>query len=117
MSDIAGVDHEGRFYRHRLDFADRLLERADRVGIGRLVEADMAVADLQEAQPGRLGGLRRADKAERARYPARNGPEHAGAGPGHAFQHPPAANAAAMFIVIAHRQSPWTLAWVHGRYR
>ena len=48
MGDVAGMDHKGRLHRQRLDLADGFLERAERVGIGRLVEADMAVADLQE---------------------------------------------------------------------
>ncbi len=55
MADVAGVDHEGRLDRHRLDLADRLFKRAERIRVGRLVEADMAVADLQEGQAGRLG--------------------------------------------------------------
>jgi hypothetical protein len=63
MGDVAGVDHEGRLHRHRLDLVDRLLERAERVRIGRLVEADMAVADLQEGQAGGLASrLRLADR-------------------------------------------------------
>ena len=32
------------------DLADRLPQRAERVGIGGLVEADMAVADLEEGE-------------------------------------------------------------------
>jgi hypothetical protein len=93
---------------------DRFLERADRVRIGRLVEADMAVADLQEGQPFRFGRLCRADKAQRARHAARNGPEHAGAGPGHAFKDAAAAHPAPviMVVVIAHEKSPWSLDWV-----
>src|SRR6202171_3930523 len=78
MGDVAGVDHEGRFYRYRLDLVDGFLEGADRVGVGRLVEADMAVADLQERQAGRLCRLRRTDKPERAGDAARNGPENGG---------------------------------------
>ena len=70
-----------------LTLADRLFERAERIGIGRLVEADMAVADLQEREAVRF--LRRglADDAERVRHAAGNGPQHAGADPGHAFEH------------------------------
>ena len=72
MRDVAGVDHEGRLHRHRLDPIDGLFQRADRVGIGRLIEADMAVADLQEGQAGRLllGGPGRVDEAERAWHAA-----------------------------------------------
>ena len=46
MGDIAGMNDEGWLHAKRLDLADRFLERAEGVGIGRLVEPDMAVADL-----------------------------------------------------------------------
>ena len=49
MRDIAGMNDEGWLHRQGLDLVDRLFERADGVGIGGLVETDMAVADLQEA--------------------------------------------------------------------
>ena len=62
MADVAGVNHERRLYRHRLDPVDRLLQRAARVRIGRLVEADMAVADLQEGEAGGLGRQRGFDQ-------------------------------------------------------
>ena len=94
MGDVAGVDHEGRLDRQRLDLVDGFFQRAERIGVGRLVEADMAVADLQEGErrPPPCG-MRLADQAERARHAARDRPEHAGAGPGHAFQHLAAAQA------------------------
>ena len=66
MGDIAGVNHEGRLDRHGLDLGDALFEGAQRVGVGRLVEADMAVADLQEGHAGRFGRHRRAHKPQRA---------------------------------------------------
>ena len=106
MGDVAGVDHERRLFRHRLDLVDGLLQRAERIGIGRLVEADMAVADLQERHPGGLGGQRRVDDAERARHAAGDGPEHAGACPGHAFQHAASADTVIVVVVIAHGKSP-----------
>ena len=45
------------------------------------------------------------DEAERAGHAAGNGPEHAGAGPGHALQHLAAADAAlvVVIVVVAHR--------------
>ena len=46
MGDIAGMNDEGWLHAQSLDLVDRFLERAERVGIGRLVEPDMAVADL-----------------------------------------------------------------------
>jgi len=102
------------FYRDQLDLVDRFLERADGVRIGRLVEADMAVADLQEGEPFRFGRLRRTDQSQRARHAARNGPEHAGAGPGHAFKDAAAAYSVPVIVVvvIAHDKSPWSLDWV-----
>src|SRR5215469_10493099 len=86
MADVAGVEHECRLLRQAIDLRDGLFERAERVGIGGLVEADMAVADLQERKTAALRGLRLAHNSERVRDAAGNGPEHAGATPGHAFQ-------------------------------
>ena len=86
VRNVAGVQHERRPRRYRLDPADRLLERALGVGVGGLVKAHVAVADLQEREPLALLGLRLAEKAERARHAARHGPQQAGAGPGHAFE-------------------------------
>jgi len=109
MADVAGVDHEGRFDRHGVDPDDGFLQRAERVRIGRLVEADMTVADLQERHPGGFGGECRADQPEGTRHAARNGPQHPGAGPGHAFQDPAAADAGIVIVVVielAHRLSP-----------
>ena len=50
MGDVAGVDHEGGLRRHRFDLGDGFAQRAERVGVGRLVEADVAVADLKEGE-------------------------------------------------------------------
>ncbi|HEX3524244.1 MAG TPA: hypothetical protein VHT52_19410 [Stellaceae bacterium] len=88
MADIAGMDEEGRLCRHCYDLVDRLGQRGARVGVGWQVEADMAVADLHKSEGGlrRLGGLRPADQAERARHPAAQGPNDAGARPRHALQ-------------------------------
>src|SRR5215469_12685598 len=86
MADVAGVEHECRLLRQAIDLRDGLFERAERVGIGGLVEPDMAVADLQERKAAALRGLRLAHNSERVRDAAGNGPEHARATPGHAFQ-------------------------------
>src|SRR6202140_3397060 len=80
------MDHEGRLLEQRDDLAYCLLKRAERIGIGRLVEADMAVADLQERQALNFLRLRLAHDAQRVRHAAGNGPQHAGADPGHAFE-------------------------------
>ena len=51
MGDIARMDHEGRARNNQfLDLADGLAKRAERVRIGWFIEADMAVADLQERE-------------------------------------------------------------------
>src|SRR6202040_3620242 len=86
MRDIAGMNDECWLRRERADLLDGFLERADGIRIGGLVEADMAVADLQEREPARRRSLRFADDADGARYPARHGPQHARSRPGHAFQ-------------------------------
>src|SRR5262249_59569876 len=54
VRDVPGVNHEGRFCRQRFDLGDGLFERTDHIGIGRLVEPDMAVTDLQEGELARL---------------------------------------------------------------
>ena len=61
---------------------------AERVRVGRLVEADVAVADLQEGE-GRGAPRRRPARWPRPidrGTPPRQRPEDAGAGPGHAFE-------------------------------
>src|SRR3984893_14157094 len=106
MGDIAGVNDEGWLDRKRIDLVQRFLERADRVRVRRLVESDMAVADLQEGQPARCDGLCFADNAHRARDAAGDGPQDAGTGPGHAFENFAPADAALVAVIRSHRQSP-----------
>jgi hypothetical protein len=50
MGDITRMDHEGGTGLQCLHLADRFAQRAEPVRIGWLVEADMAVADLQEGK-------------------------------------------------------------------
>ena len=50
VREIAGVQHERRRFGCRLDLRDRRAQRRGDVGVRRLVEADVAVADLDEAQ-------------------------------------------------------------------
>src|SRR4029450_11004662 len=64
-------------------------QRATRVGVGRLVEADMAVADLEEGEGWSLGGEHLVEQAQGFRHAARQGPQHASPGP-HAFEGAPA---------------------------
>src|ERR1700722_8126934 len=119
------MDHEAGLLRQRDDAADRFLERAERIRIGRLVEADMAVADLQAGEA--LGLLRRrlAHDAQRRRHAAGNGPQLAGADPGHAFENFTPVYA---IVAIAHCRSPkkrtgpkprrlWRLLWARSAGR
>ena len=63
MGQVAGVDHEVRGVPEAVDLVDRLGEGAGNVRVGGALEADVAVADLGEAQ-GRSGlGVRRAGGA------------------------------------------------------
>ena len=101
MGDVAGVDHEGRLLRQRADLGDRLLKRRQRVRVGRLVEADMAVADLQEGEGGGFRRLRLAEQAERFRHAAGDCPQNAGARPDHAFEGVAAADAFGLAIVVS----------------
>src|SRR5690349_14023758 len=98
VADIARVDHEAGLHRQQLDPVDRLAECRERIRIGRLVETDMAVADLKEGE--RCGhGFRgkRLAEAHGLWKAAAKGPEDPGARPSHAVEKAPAVNA--VFIV------------------
>jgi hypothetical protein len=71
MGNVPGVNHEGGLRFHRLHLGDRLAQGAECIGIGGFVEADMAVADLQEGEAGRLCCQRLTQQSHRLRYPAR----------------------------------------------
>ena len=87
MRDVAGVNDEGRFDRHRLHLGDGFAQRAERIRVRRLVEADVAVAHLQKRESSGFGGKRVADQSDRVGNAAADGPEHPGSRPDHAFQH------------------------------
>src|SRR5271166_1918123 len=108
MRNVSGVDHEGGLGWKRFDLRERLFEGADHIGISRLVEADMAVADLHETELARLGGQRSVDDPEGARDASGYGPQHPGAGPSHAFQDfsPAQAGISAALRGIAHGSPP-----------
>src|SRR3974390_3103811 len=106
MRDVAGVDHEGGVARQSLHAVNRLLQRAGGIRVLLFVEADMAVADLQEGEPLLLSRDSLIDNAERGRYAASHGPQHTRARPGHAFQYFAPARAAVLIIICRHRQSP-----------
>src|SRR5206468_9575809 len=50
LRHVAGVNDEIGLRRQRLHLGDRLAESGASIGIGRLVEADVAVAQLDEAE-------------------------------------------------------------------
>ena len=79
---IAGVQHEQpAAARQGAHFLDRRAERCVRVGVRVLVEADMAIADLDEREtPGFRRGDR-IDQAERPRHTALQRPDDPGAAP------------------------------------
>jgi hypothetical protein len=88
------VQDEGRRLGLRLDSGDGRAQRTGHVDIGRLVEADVAVADLHEAES--PGAMRH--RPVRHRLPQRRSleraaghrPHRAGAYPCHALQEVPA---------------------------
>ncbi|HUI56384.1 MAG TPA: hypothetical protein VLY04_15520 [Bryobacteraceae bacterium] len=109
MADIAGMDEEGRWFSHRIYFGDGGLQSALDVGVGLFVEADVAVADLNEAQVA-LGRLAVACHLA-VRGAAGERPNHAGAGPSHAFQETALINAVFFMIVSdvsCHGEVAWT---------
>src|SRR5207302_205130 len=61
MADVTGVNQEIGRCRHCGDALDGLPERADHVAVRGLVESDVAVADLHEAE---VAGRLRATRSE-----------------------------------------------------
>ena len=86
VREIARVKDEGRRCRQRVDPRDRLAERRRHVFVRLALEADVGVADLDEAEVapgGRLGGL---CERPRGQHAARRSPDHSGPHPGHALE-------------------------------
>ena len=78
MRDVAGVDDECGLHGQRVDPLDGQLERVRDVIVSGLIEADVAVADLDEVEgPGRNVGER--GRAQRSH--TREGKGDTGAGP------------------------------------
>ena len=82
-----------------IHLGDRLRQRAVGVRVGGLVEADVAVAELEEAEGLRFFCLSLADQAGRAGNAAGERPQNAGAGPGHAFED--LAPRGALFVIVS----------------
>ena len=87
MREVPSMEHEGWLGRQRVDLRDRLLHRADHVLVRLALEADVGVADLNEAEvtgrgaPGR--GVRQAAGREDS---TTDGPKQPRTGPGHALE-------------------------------
>src|ERR1700730_10163362 len=110
MGDVAGVDHEGGLDRKSVYLGDRFLQGPERIRIGRLVETDVAIRNLQEAEAGgRLFGRLRRSNAEELRrfgHAATDRPDDARAGPDHAFERAAPVDSCAL-LVVRHVWSPW----------
>src|SRR4029077_12040101 len=108
------MDHERRSRRQCLDLADRLLERADGVGIGWFFKPHMAVADLKETQSLHTLRLRGADNTRGMRHPTYDRPQDASSSPRHTFQDLASAGAIATRVIAIgfHNQSPCSRDWL-----
>ena len=115
MRDVAGMDHHRRLFLQLGDAVKRRLQGGVRVGVGLLVEADMAVADLDEGEPVARRRSECLAQSQSARNPARDRPDDAGTGPSHAFEETAAVNA--VFIVVVfydvwHIASRFKVYWI-----
>ena len=103
VREIAGMQEEFRRFRQGVDARDGFAKRGGDVHVGGFVESDMAVADLHKMQlAGRQCGHGAArDLAERTggKDAAAQRPEHAGAGPGHAFEKTAAVDTVGVMIM------------------
>src|SRR5258708_25082733 len=98
VAQIACVNNEVGLLWQGVDLIDRRLERTGDVGIRGLVEAHVAVADLDEVEfPLRRNHLL-ADSLRR-QYAAANGPDDAGSSPSHTFQETAAVNTVVVVVV------------------
>src|SRR5437879_7643248 len=90
MADVSGVQQELGLHRESIDFVHCGLQGGDHVGISRLVESHVAVADLYEAEFSNFAGLHRRaamrPKGVRFQHASLHYTEGAGASPGHALQ-------------------------------
>ena len=105
MGDVTGMKHERWLIaRSACTRPMASLQRVDGVRICGLVEANVAVADLEKCKT-LLGGLLRlggAEQPDRLRHAGRYRPKHSGSRPDHAFECVPAADAVVVMFVIRH---------------
>ena len=95
VSEVARVENKIRLLDGGVDLVDGHLQGTVDVSIRRLIEADVAVTDLNESEVGRFGLAFLSAEELRAGYAAGERPYYSGAGPLHAFQ-----KAAAVHLLI-----------------
>src|ERR1700675_5065073 len=81
LTQITGVNDEIRFVGHRVDLVDCRLQSSGDVRVGRLVKADVAVADLHKAEVSALVGTSISGLGESFRHwnATAKGPDQPGA--------------------------------------
>src|SRR6476660_4406123 len=102
MSQVPGVQHEGRCLGERIDLCDRVAQGRGDVFVGVLVEADMAITDLDETQVSTgcsVRSVRTSVEGLRTENATRDGPEDPRTGPRHAFKKPPAVDSVLVVIM------------------
>ncbi len=89
------MNDEIRFVGHRVDLVDCRLQRSGNIRVGRLVKADVAIADLHKAEVPTFAGTSISGFGEspRHRNTATHGPDQACTRPCHALQEPATINA------------------------
>ena len=104
MADVAGMQDEFRLLGKSIDLIYRGLQCCDHVGIGRLIEPHVAVADLHKTELPHFVGLRFRShvKGERSRsqHTAFNHAECSCARPSHAFQKSSTVNSVLMVVML-----------------
>src|SRR5579862_5290963 len=112
MSEVAGMQNERRGRRQCIHFGNRFTQGGGHVRIGRLIETDMAIADLNEAEVAlEVTHVVLHDIAQREglQNPAFHHAERPGARPGHTLQEPTTIDAVFVQIfldVIRHDAIP-----------
>src|ERR1051325_496482 len=102
MGEVAGVEDKFGAVRQGVDACDGGFEGAGDVFVGFFVKADVGVADLDELEVGRRcgGDFRARGEGSRGQQAAGDGPYHAGAGPGHAFEKTAPVDAVGIVVVF-----------------
>ena len=93
MREVARMQDKVRSLRQGVDAGNGFLQGSRHIAVRALAEANMAVAYLQESESVRFRRDCFAHDAERVGNATRNGPQHDGFDPSHAFQHFAAADA------------------------